>query len=403
MIDTEVLIIGGGPVGAVLAGLLGMSGMECTLVTRRTDNGPGMPAERDPRVLALTLASRQILRRLHAWDRIPAAQLGRFSHMYVCDDNGNGKIEFESGELGEDTLGYIVEQQLLQETLDRIIEYMPPVTLLVNDGPQSVSDSHSSVTVNFDDRSISAKLLVAADGAHSRTRDLLGIDYRVHDYRQSAVACLVNTARPHGNCARQRFLKTGPLALLPMPAIDQCGIVWSTDPGHARQLMDMDNEIFSQALRTASADMLGALTLCSARRSFPLQRAQARTYIGHRAVLVGDAAHSVHPLAGQGANLGLLDAASLAEVLLEARQRQRDVGMIRTLRRYERWRKGENRLMMMVFEGFKYLFENQLIPVPQLRNMGLNVVNNNSYMKHFFMRRAMGLVGDLPACARINC
>ena len=321
--------------------------------------------------------------------------------MHVWDENGKGEIHFDCADLCAACLGYIVEQDVIQATLNQILEFIPAVTCRAGDQPVAIYHRDDAVIVELPDRQVSAKLLVAADGAHSGIRELAGIGHAVHDYQQTAVACIVQTELPHDYIARQRFLRTGPLAFLPMADPHQCGVVWSTAPDHADQLLTMAAGEFEHTLKIAFADTLGAVITSSRRAGFVLQRAQAEHYCKERIVLAGDAAHSVHPLAGQGANLGLLDAACLAEVLLQARKSGQDLGKMRVLRRYERWRKGENRLMMMMFEGFKYLFENQSTPLPLLRNLGLNFVDQNTYLKKFIMRRAMGLTGDLPAMARV--
>lgn len=398
MLDTEVLIVGRGPVGATLAGLLGQRGVDCIVL----EGMPRVPEKStpDPRALALTHASRRILQSTNIWQNLPGGQMGHFRKMYVWDENGKGEIKFDSDELCETTLGYIIGQGLLEETLARGLEFIPSVTTLHGNKPSAIQWDDDAVTVELNDSSVRAKLLVAADGVNSKTREMAGIGYTTHDYRQTAVACIVKTALPHNDTARQRFLTDGPLAFLPMADPNQSGVVWSTRPNHAGQLMAMDDERFNYILKTAFAGKLGVILENECRTPFPLQRAQAEHYCRDRFVLIGDAAHSVHPLAGQGVNLGLLDSASLAQVLLEARKKNRDIGNIRVLRQYERWRKGENRFMMMIFEGFKYLFENQINPVPQIRNMGLNLVDRKSFIKQFIMRRAMGLEGDLPAAAR---
>ncbi|MBF8269025.1 MAG: FAD binding 3 protein [Gammaproteobacteria bacterium] len=398
-LDAEVIIVGGGLVGASLAGLLGQQGIECIILAADDRSQPLGPIP-DPRTLALTQASRQILQSLNVWPRLPGERIGRFRHMHVWDENGKGEIHFDCEDLCAACLGYIVEQEVLQTTLNQILEFIPAVTCRTGAKPVAIHSHDDAVTVELADGQLRAQLLVAADGAHSGTRELAGIGHAVHDYQQTAIACIVKTELPHDDTARQRFLRSGPLAFLPMADPYQCGTVWSTDPDHADQLLTMDAGQFELTLKSAFANTLGAIITSGQRAGFSLQRAQAKRYCKERIVLAGDAAHSVHPLAGQGANLGLLDAACLAEVLLQARKKNRDLGKMRVLRRYERWRKGENRFMMLVFEGFKYLFENQMTPVPLLRNMGLNLVDQNTYIKHFIMRRAMGLTGDLPAVAR---
>lgn len=398
--DAEVIIVGGGLIGATLAGLLGQQGVSC-IVLQAGARGPA-PAEPviDPRTLAITPASMRILRRLNVWERLPSEAIGLIRRMHVWDENGNGEIRFDCEELCEPCLGYIVEQGVLQKGVHQVLEFITPVTVTAGEQPVAVHWRSDAVILELPGRKFSAKLLVAADGAHSSARELAGIGHGVHDYRQTAVTCIAKTALLHSATARQRFLSTGPLAFLPLADPHRCGVVWSTGPEHAEHLLTMDAEQFRQTLKIAFAGTLGEILECGGRVGYTLQRAQAECYCKERIVLAGDAAHSVHPLAGQGANLGLLDAACLAEVLLDARKKGRDLGKMRVLRRYERWRKGENHLMMMVFEGFKYLFENQSSPVPLLRNMGLNFVDQNSYLKHLIMRRAMGLAGDLPETAR---
>jgi 2-octaprenylphenol hydroxylase len=399
--ETDVLIAGAGLAGCTLAGLLSRAGLTCVLVDPRPFPGSRPDDRADPRALAITPASENILKAIDVWRHIPAERIGSFTRMQVWDSNGSGEVTFDSADICMPALGHIIEQPILQRALDGVIDYLPGVTVLGETAIAAFTAGDERVTAELaGGRLVEARLLVAADGTRSRTRELAGIHYPLHDYHQHAVACIADTALPHNNVARQRFLSDGPLAFLPMADPHRCGIVWSTSEARAGELMELPETEFNRALGDAFDLILGEIRKSESRRVFPLYRAQAEHYCQTRLVLIGDAAHCVHPLAGQGANLGLLDAAGLAEVIAEAGNRDRDIGGWPVLRRYERWRKGENRLMMTVLEGFKYLFENRTTPVTVLRNTGMNLFNALPFIKEITMRRAMGLEGDLPRAAR---
>lgn len=397
----DVLVVGGGLTGSVLALLLGRAGIHCTVIEANAAQPEHEPESADPRALTLTPATRRILEAVDVWRRLPVDRIGRFEHMEVWDEAGSGRVRFDCESVGAGELGWVVEQPILQAALDRITDVHPGITFLRNARVHQLQHEGERAEVVLDDgRRLASALIVAADGIQSPTRELAHIDYRYHDYRQQAVACVVRTDLSHGRTARQRFLKNGPLAFLPLPGPHDCGIVWSTAPEHARELLEMKEEDFRRALGEAFGHTLGDILDSGPRSGFPLGRAQAETYCRGHLVLIGDAAHCIHPLAGQGANMGFLDAACLAEVVAGARSRNRDIGGHSVLRRYERWRRGENYLMMMVLEGFKLLFENETTPVSLLRNLGMNAFDSLPVIKNRIMRRAMGLEGDLPAVAR---
>jgi len=400
--DTDIVISGGGIVGSTLACILARQGLRVALVEASEARSMNDKQEDDLRVLAITPASAQIFKAVGAWRPIEEGDIGYFRRIEVWDANGDGSVCFDSADLCEPTLGYIAANQLIQSALESVIAKHPGITSYRPTAPRKFNLVDDHIAVELEDGiSLTARLVVGADGSRSTVRDLAGIENSLHDYHQKALVCVVTTERSHGNVARQRFLATGPLAFLPLADPHQCAIVWSTKPEEATALLGLNEDTFRTALKSAFGGHLGDITWSSSRAAFPLQRAHAKRYCQQRVVLVGDAAHCVHPLAGQGANLGLLDAATLAEVLDDASAASCDIGGLSTLRRYERWRKGENLAMMMFLDGLNHLFANQFGPVQWARNLGLDVVNAIEPMKHWFMRRAMGLAGDLPRLARV--
>jgi len=399
--DADVIICGAGPVGSVLAGLLAAGDVRCLLLdTRPARSGPA-PGDADPRALALTPASRAILDSFDLWRRIPPAGIGRFERMEVWDEGGQGRIAFDCADLCAPVLGYIVRQPELQRALDERLAALPGVAVLRGREPAGLDWHGDRAVLRLTDGGVlAARLIVAADGNKSPLRVMAGIEFPVREYGQDAVACLVRTERPHGNVARQRFLRGGPLAFLPLADPHRCGIVWSTTPEHARVLRDMDEEKFHEALGSAFENILGRVLESGPRKSFPLAAANAERYVRGRLALAGDAAHCVHPLAGQGANLGLLDAAALAELVVDAHAHGRDPGAPRVLRAYERWRRSENALMGFALDALQKLFAPGDGLLPGLRNLGLDLVDRSGALKHALMRRAMGIAGDVPALVR---
>lgn len=398
--DFDIVIVGGGVVGAALACALKDSSLSIALLDAQAPAVFDPITEVDLRVFALSRASRRILESVGAWEAIAAARISPYREMHVWDARGEGSIHFDSAELGEPELGYIVENRLLQHALWAELQDRPRVTLLAPAQPEALSVTDEAVTLSMNGgRRLKARLVVAADGAGSKTRAMAGIDTEDAPYGQRAVVAHVQTEFPHRETAWQRFLPTGPLAFLPLQD-GRVSIVWSADDAEAARLLALDDAAFCAALTEASAARLGAVRATTQRVAFPLQRLHAREYVHPRFALVGDAAHALHPLAGQGVNLGLLDAAALAEVIAAAAQRGRDIGDMGVLRRYERWRKGDNLSMIFALDGFKRLFSNENAPLATLRNAGLRAVDRFTPLKHAFMRRAMGLSGDLPDLAR---
>jgi 2-octaprenylphenol hydroxylase len=402
--EFDVAVIGAGVVGFAVAALLGGNELRVALVEAGVAAAPADPAAYDLRVFAVTRASARILEHAGAWTQIERGRHGCFRHMEVWDAHSDGRIRFDSAALAEPTLGYIVEQRALCAALGERLQELPNVTVIRPASLLSWRMSADRLEVTLDDgRQFPARLLVGADGAGSRVRMLAGIGYERSAYDQDAIVCNVRTELPHGDTARQRFLSDGPLAFLPLDDADMSSIVWSTTPERAHELLAMTGEEFGIELATAFEHRLGRILVVGPRASFELARARAERYVQPRIALAGDAAHSIHPLAGQGANLGLLDAAVLAEVVGDAATAGTDIGAFRTLRRYERWRKGENHFMQATMDGFKQLFGSELAVVRRLRGAGLVLMDRCTPAKDLIMRRAMGLSGDLPTAARADC
>jgi 2-octaprenylphenol hydroxylase len=315
--------------------------------------------------------------------------------MHVWDAAGTGEIHFDCADIHEPTLGYIVEQSVIQAALTQRLSEFDNLTLYRPVKVENFALADNTMRVDLDNgETISTQLLVGAEGAHSYIRYLAGIPYDMHDYGQQAIVANIKTQLPHQFTAWQRFLPTGPLAFLPLQDKHWCSIVWSLDTSHALRLLDLDAGEFHKELQAAFEHKLGTILESSQRAAFPLQSRVVRQYVQPRLALIGDAAHTVHPLAGQGVNLGLLDAATLGEILINAKHN--DFGQQIVLRRYERWRKGHNAMIAGAMYGFKHLFGHTAPPVKWLRNVGLNVTNSSGLAKKIIMRQAMALEGDLP-------
>ncbi|MDH1056533.1 2-octaprenyl-3-methyl-6-methoxy-1,4-benzoquinol hydroxylase [Aquipseudomonas alcaligenes] len=403
--QADLIIVGAGMVGSALALALEHSGLEILVV----DGGPlsvkpfAAEGAFEPRVSALSAASQRILERLGVWDGIAARRVSPYRDMRVWDGSGTGSVHFSAASVHAEVLGHIVENRVVQDALlDRLHDSQ--IGLLGSARLEQLRRSGDGWLLTLaDGRELRAPLLVAADGANSAVRRLAGCATREWDYLHHAIVTSVRCERPHQATAWQRFTDDGPLAFLPLARQGDehwCSIVWSTVPAEAERLMALDDEAFRHELGKAFEWRLGQVTAVDPRICIPLRQRHAKRYVESGLALIGDAAHSIHPLAGQGVNLGFLDAAVLAEVLLHALQRGEQPNDVRVLSRYERRRMPHNLAMMAAMEGFERLFQADPLPLRLLRNSGLNWVDELPDAKALFVRRALGLAGDLPALAQ---
>jgi 2-polyprenylphenol 6-hydroxylase len=401
----DILIVGAGIVGSCLALALGRSASRLRIAVVEAKwpllgSNPHQD-EYDLRVSAITRASENIFKNLGAWEGIKAQRLSPFREMHVWDAMGAGEIHFDSAEIGESHLGYIIENRVIQGALLAQYQGLDNVELYAPAQPIDLVRSDRELQLQLEDgRCLKTHLLIGADGAHSQIRQWAGINSYGWDYQQKGLVTTVQTEKPHRETAWQRFLPRGPLAFLPLDEPSRCSIVWSTTSKHAEQLLAMEAEEFALTLAAAFDYRLGAIQTVGSRAAFPLRLQHAEAYIQPRLALVGDAAHTIHPLAGQGVNLGLLDIATLAEVLISAHKRKKDLGSFATLRRFERWRKGDNLTMQLIMDGFNRLFGSHWLPIQSARNFGLTVTDASTFIKGRIMRRASGLIGDLPSLAK---
>lgn len=403
----EAIIVGGGMVGAALACLLGEAGMAVTLVDARPAPldgeaaGRGRPA---PRVSALTPVSRRLLDGIGAWPDMQARRVTPYRGMAVWDAEGTGEVRFSAEEAGLPVLGHIVENDVVVAALEARLAALPGVRRRFGARVAGLEAAAAGRAVVLEDgERLAAPLVVAADGARSPLRELAGIGVSAHDTGHAAVVTTVRNERPHGGVARQAFLADGPLAFLPLTVDGDaryCSIVWSTPPAEAERLCALSAEALGEALEAAFASRLGAVTVVDRAQAVPLTQRHAERYVLPGLALVGDAAHSIHPLAGQGVNLGLMDAAVLAEELLAARRRGIAPGDEACLARYARRRRGDNAAMLKLMDGFRLLFGTRHPAITLARNLGMRGVDRLAPLKRLLMQQAAGRRGRLPASCR---
>lgn len=434
----DVIVAGGGMTGGLLAAALGVdSSLEiCVLESREpAPFEPGSTPEYAIRVSALSIATERMFRRVGAWQGVLERRACPYRSMRVWSDDdtrrragkGRGKgsgedsgedsgrsrrkdsgtdsgkgsgTVFDAADIDAEALGHIVENRVVQLALLERLAELPNVTVKCPARLESCQVRQGATRVTLDDGEVlHTRLLVGADGASSAVRELAGFTHVKEPYEQHALVATVATRLPQQSITWQHFVPSGPQAFLPL-----CGahasMVWYHEPDEIARLKALDDDAFAREMEATFPTELGGIERVIERASFPIARAHADQYVAEGIALIGDAAHTVHPLAGQGVNLGMLDAACLAEVIVAAERAGRDIGTLRTLRKYERWRRGENALMIAILDGFHRAFGPQPAPLRRLRSLVLDAADKGGPIKMLVMKRAMGLVGDLPMLAR---
>lgn len=397
--DYDIAIVGGSVAGATLAAALKDSGLSVALI----EAVPQSVAASRNKVYATSLLSGQIFQGIGVWEKIQP-KITTFYQISLSDSGIEG-VRFKPTDLQTEALGYVAEHQellpVLQEFLEERcsnvtwicpvevvgIEYRDDAAILEM---RSRGELHTEET-----RRIRTRVIVAADGARSRIRTQAGIQTRGWKYWQSCVTVKVKPEKPHHNIAYERFWPSGPFAILPLTG-NRCNIVWTSPHAEAKALAELDDAEFLAELKKRYGDAMGELELIGDRQVFPVQLMQSDRYVQPRLALIGDAAHCCHPVGGQGLNLGIRDAAAIAQVLSDAHQNREDIGELSVLRRYERWRKLENLIILGFTDFLDRLFSNNFPPIVALRRLGLWCLRNLPPLKRFALRLMTGQTGRHP-------
>jgi len=390
----DVVVVGGGPVGGVLSLALAQAGVAVAVIDHE-DPATDLVAQFDGRALAVALTAKRAMTAVGLWAAVEpfAAPILRIR---VADGNSPATLNYRHEEIGPEPFGWIVESQGLRRALATAMGRQPNLTRLAPMSVTGIARDESGVTVTLaDGEMLTAPLIVGADGRRSMVRESAGIAVKQHGYDQIAIVCTVAHDLPHGNVAHEHFLPAGPFAILPLPG-NRSGIVWTERARLAPAIMKQNDAGFLAELHSRFGDFLGAIVLEGSRFAHPLSFQLAEAYCAPRLALVGDAAHAMHPVAGQGMNMGLRDASALAERIVEAKRLGLDLGGSEVLERYANWRRFDNLLMLAMTDGLVRLFSNEIAPVKLARDIGLAAVNRMPSAKRLFTRHAMGLEGELP-------
>ena len=387
--DFDVIVVGGGLVGASLALALGAAGLHLAVLDTQRPRTAAEPADWDSRVYAISPGSAAFLDACGAWGGIDPARMCQVEAMHVVGDDLLSTIDFSAYTEGLRELAIIVENRELQRVLWDQLERAPAVEMIVPAVCRELTFTQDAAQLLLaDGRTLRARLVVAADGADSWVRGQAAIEVETRAYRQTAVVANFSTTRPHLGVASQWFRRDGVLALLPLPGA-RMSMVWSTADEHAATLLALTSDELAAEVATAAHGTGGDLQVITPAAAFPLRLQRVRRLVMPRLALVGDAAHNVHPLAGQGVNLGFRDARELAQVLMQ-RGAQSDCGDFHLLRRYERARREDIATMRLATDTLQKLFNNGDERLGKLRNLGLRLVNRQSQLKNFFIRHAVG-------------
>lgn len=411
-VDYDIVIVGGGMVGASLACALGDQPFKVAMVEAHNhdlDTPPGY----DDRAIALSYGSSQIFRTLGLWSEFVDA-VTPIKRIHVSDRGHLGVTRIDHEKENVEALGYVITARQLGQVLYGALSRLNNVTLIKPARLTRVelSDQQAELTLDQEPlenapapdtgavKKLTTRLLVAADGGNSSVRRLLDIDTWQQDYRQTAITANVSTQQPHNNVAYERFTAQGPLALLPMDDAHQCSLVWTRHADNVQSLMALSDEEFLQRLQHYFGNRLGQFTRVGKRSTYPLKLVRANSQVRRRMVLIGNAAHTLHPIAGQGFNLGMRDVAALAQVLVDEQRAQRDIGLLRVLQTYQQWRQEDHRRIIGFTDNLVRIFSNRFGPLALARNLGLVATDIIPPVKHLLAKHTMGMAGKLPRLAR---
>ncbi len=402
MTNYDICIVGGGMVGLAMAASLAETELNILLIEKQDLNQSLNDhwllnqkvemKEFDVRVSAISPVNRDFLKQHNVWQNIPQQRLAHYQKMNVWDGDGTGKIEFDAAAIAQADLGVIVENRVLQAALLKRINNADNIHCYFGVGLEDVEINDEAVSIVLSDGSSAiCQLIIGADGAHSNLRKKLSIQSNETDYQQIAYVMNVKTEHSHQHTAWQRFTATGPVAFLPLPDEHCCSVVWSIDQDKGDALASLNSKDFALKLQYAFESRLGNVAPISQHFAFPLVKRHAQSYLSKRAALVGDAAHTIHPLAGQGVNLGFQDVDNLSTLIIKLIDAKRDFSLLQNLRSYERERKTKNLIMQNAMSAFKHIFANQSLPITLLRNFTMSGLNRFSSAKDIIIKKAIGL------------